>query len=116
MKQTDYLSPEANRFIDEFFSEHDVQLIGEETSERDFDDSSRHNVKFTRHIFLATGFSWSHPSGVTISGEFDKPVEAIVRLTDDDGKFERTFHDDKVCEAIVAMCGPISGFAESALI
>lgn len=123
MKQTDLLSAEAQRLIDQFLSEHDFQLIGIETSEPDFDetpggscadDVTYSTKEFTRTTFLATGFTWHHPHGGVISGMFNKPIEALVRLIDKDGQSDRTFHDDKVCAAIVAKCGRISGFAESA--
>jgi hypothetical protein len=105
MKQTDCLSNEANRFIDDFLSEHDVTLIGVETTEPDFDETPHFvypgevaysTKEFTRFTFLVTGFTWQHPNGATISGMFAKPVEALVREVDEDGRAERTFHDDKV--------------------
>lgn len=125
MKQTACLSNEAERFITDFNREHDVVLFGEEVEVKDYheiaggscpDDVSYSYIPFTRTTFQAAGFIWYHPHGTTISGQFAKPVDALEFTQAEDGFTERTYNDDKVCAAIVANCGHISGFADSALI
>ncbi|MEZ5781190.1 MAG: hypothetical protein R3D70_06025 [Rhizobiaceae bacterium] len=60
----------------------------------------------TEHTVMATGFAWEH-DGVTIRGQFPKPIEAIRVFTRHGDEFDSERNSKALARAILAKLGPI---------
>lgn len=103
----------SHKFLADFQSEHSVQLIANDDIRNEWAEDGYKTAQVSHHELEVTGFRWEHPSGAIISGNFAQPFVAFERVSNTYGEqLEVTYHDERICDAIVAKCGRISGFAE----
>ena len=92
-----------------------IEITGKEVEDRDFresvsgcgDDVIYTAKYFTRTRFSATGFNL-YKDGCRISGDFAKPIDAVVVETDDNGdELDFSYNDGAVAQAVLAKLGGI---------
>lgn len=69
-------------------------------------------IKIFKRDCFAVGFSWAHPSGTTLSGNFDKPIRILSQSNLEDGDPETEHYNATVFSAICGKLGNISGLED----
>lgn len=127
--QNTIIDSHSELFIRGFASDHEdaITLTGYDEHREGFIEtpySGGHpdNVRYyTRKIehceFYATGFTFKHPHGATITAQLASPVLALERTLEEDGEEIDSFSfDERLVRAIVSKLGHISGLAAVNLI
>lgn len=127
--QTPILDSHSELFIRGFASDHEdaITLIGFDERKDDYietpysgghpDNVRYHARKIECCAFYVTGFSFKHPHGAIISGQFAEPITAVQRTLEEDGEeIDSISFDHRIERAILAKVGCISGLREVNLI